>query len=119
MTADVTMNSERKKRRIGVIPRLDESFVAVFVQRHQGSLPFALPVEIGQNRLRNQPNRLRRAHSSPITKPSRSARIVKLTKGKPSTVKLRLKEIVEKGHLVPKGQDRTTFYLRSDSESAS
>ena len=32
------------------------------------------------------------------------SQIVKLTKGKPSTVKLRLKELVEKGYLVPKGQ---------------
>jgi len=34
------------------------------------------------------------------------SQIVKLTKGKPSTLKLRLKELVEKGYLVPKGQGR-------------
>jgi predicted HTH transcriptional regulator len=47
------------------------------------------------------------------------SQIVKLTKGKPSTVKLRLKELVEKGYLVPKGQRRGAFYLRSHLESAS
>jgi Fic family protein len=39
------------------------------------------------------------------------SQIVKLTKGKPSTVKLRLKELVEKGYLVPKGQGRGAHYL--------
>ena len=38
--------------------------------------------------------------------------IVALTKGKPSTVKLRLKELVEKGYLVPKGQGRGAHYVR-------
>jgi DNA-binding IclR family transcriptional regulator len=32
--------------------------------------------------------------------------IVTLTNGKPSTVKLRLKELIEKGYLLPKGQGR-------------
>lgn len=40
------------------------------------------------------------------------SQIVKLTKGKPSTVKLRLKELVEKGYLVPKGQGRGAHYAR-------
>jgi Fic family protein len=40
------------------------------------------------------------------------SQIVKLTKGKPSTVKLRLKELVEKGYLVPKGQGRGAHYVR-------
>jgi Fic family protein len=39
------------------------------------------------------------------------SQIVKLTKGKPSTVKLRLKELVEKGCLVPKGQGRGAHYI--------
>lgn len=34
------------------------------------------------------------------------SQIVTLTQGKPSAVKLRLKELVEKGHLVPKGLRR-------------
>jgi Fic family protein len=37
--------------------------------------------------------------------------IVKLTGGKPSTLKLRLKELVEKGYLVPKGQGRGAHYV--------
>ncbi len=40
------------------------------------------------------------------------SQIVKLTKGKPSTVKLRLKELVEKGYLLPKGQGRGAHYVR-------
>lgn len=32
------------------------------------------------------------------------SQIVKLTQGKPSTVKLRLKELVEKGYLLPRGR---------------
>ena len=40
------------------------------------------------------------------------SQIVKLTRGKPSTVKLRLKELVEKGYLVPKGQGRGAHYVR-------
>jgi Fic family protein len=40
------------------------------------------------------------------------SQIVKLNKGKPSTVKLRLKELVEKGYLVPKGQGRGAHYVR-------
>jgi Fic family protein len=39
------------------------------------------------------------------------SQIVKLTKGKPSTVKLRLKELVEKGYLVLKGQGRGAHYV--------
>ena len=37
--------------------------------------------------------------------------IVKLTQGKPSTVKLRLKELAEKGCLEPKGQGRGAHYI--------
>ncbi len=40
------------------------------------------------------------------------SQIVSLTGGKPSTVKLRLKELVEKGYLVPKGQGRGAHYVR-------
>jgi len=40
------------------------------------------------------------------------SQIVALTQGKPSTVKLRLKELVEKGYLVPKGQGRGAHYSR-------
>jgi hypothetical protein len=36
---------------------------------------------------------------------------VKFTQGKPRTVKLRLKELVEKGYLVPKGQGRGAHYI--------
>jgi Fic family protein len=32
-----------------------------------------------------------------------TSKIVKLTNGKPSTVKLQLNELVEKGYLLPKG----------------
>ena len=39
------------------------------------------------------------------------SQIVKLTQGKPSTVKLRLKELVEKGYLMPKGQGRGAHYI--------
>ncbi len=39
------------------------------------------------------------------------SQIVKLTQGKPSTVKLRLKELVEKGYLMPKGQGRGAHYV--------
>jgi Fic family protein len=39
------------------------------------------------------------------------SQIVKLTKGKPNTVKLRLKELVEKGYLVSKGQGRGAYYV--------
>ncbi|MCB1228561.1 MAG: helix-turn-helix transcriptional regulator, partial [Verrucomicrobiales bacterium] len=39
------------------------------------------------------------------------SQIVTLTKGKPSTVKLRLKELVEKGYLMPKGQGRGAHYV--------
>ena len=40
------------------------------------------------------------------------SQIVKLTKGKPSTLKLRLKELVENGYFVPKGQGRGAHYVR-------
>jgi len=43
------------------------------------------------------------------------SQIVKLTQGKPSTVKLRLKELVDKGYLVPKGQGRRAHYVRPSS----
>lgn len=42
------------------------------------------------------------------------SQVVSLTNGKPSTVKLRLKELVEKGYLVPKGQGRGAYYSRAD-----
>lgn len=45
------------------------------------------------------------------------SQIVKLTKGKPSTVKLRLKELVEKGYLVPKGQGRGAHHVRKHQAS--
>jgi hypothetical protein len=35
----------------------------------------------------------------------------KFTQGKSSTVNLRLKDLVEKGHLVPKGQGRGAHYV--------
>lgn len=38
--------------------------------------------------------------------------IVNLTGGKPSTVKLRIKELVEKGYLIPQGRGRGAYYLR-------
>lgn len=38
--------------------------------------------------------------------------LVKLTHGKPSTLKLRLKELVQHGHLQPKGQGRGAHYIR-------
>jgi Fic family protein len=40
------------------------------------------------------------------------SQIMKLTKGKPNTVKLRLKELVDKSYLVPKGQGRGAYYER-------
>lgn len=40
------------------------------------------------------------------------SQIVTLTQGKPSTVKLRLKELVEKGYLVPKRQGRGAHYVK-------
>ena len=43
--------------------------------------------------------------------------IVTLTHGKPSTVKLRLKELVEKGYLEPKGQGRGAHYVRKTATS--
>lgn len=45
------------------------------------------------------------------------SQIVKLTKGKPSTVKLRLKELVEKGYLAPKGQGRGAHYVSTSQRS--
>ncbi len=38
--------------------------------------------------------------------------LVQLTAGKPSTLKLRLKELVEKGYLLPRGQSRGAHYIR-------
>ena len=43
------------------------------------------------------------------------SQIVELTQGKPSTVKLRLRELVEKGYLLPKGQGRGAHYVRPSS----
>lgn len=40
------------------------------------------------------------------------SQIVELTQGKPSTVKLRLKELIEKGYLMPKGKGRGAYYER-------
>ncbi|MEZ5384117.1 MAG: Fic family protein [Prosthecobacter sp.] len=37
--------------------------------------------------------------------------LVQLTKGKPSTLKLRLKELVQQGHILPKGQGRGAHYV--------
>lgn len=41
---------------------------------------------------------------------------MKHTQGKPSTVTLRLKELVEKGHLVPKRQGRGAHYVKLTRE---
>ncbi|MCB1211954.1 MAG: Fic family protein, partial [Verrucomicrobiales bacterium] len=38
--------------------------------------------------------------------------LVQLTKGKPSTLKLRLKELVQQGHILPKGQGRGAHYVK-------
>ncbi|HRJ06931.1 MAG TPA: hypothetical protein PLP58_00005, partial [Prosthecobacter sp.] len=40
------------------------------------------------------------------------SQLVKLTHGKPSTLKLRLKELVQHGHLQPKGQGRGAHYVK-------
>lgn len=40
--------------------------------------------------------------------------VVMLTEGKPSTVKLRLRELVERGYLLPKGQGRGAHYVRGN-----
>jgi len=40
------------------------------------------------------------------------SQLVKLTEGKPSTLKLRLKELIEHGHLLPKGKGRGAHYVR-------
>jgi len=40
------------------------------------------------------------------------SQLVNLTEGKPSTLKLRLKELVAKGYLVPKGRGRGAHYAR-------
>lgn len=45
------------------------------------------------------------------------SQVVELTQGKPSTVKLRLKELVAKGYLMPKGQGRGAYYQRISSET--
>lgn len=39
--------------------------------------------------------------------------IVQLTGGKPSTLNLRLRELVASGHLLPKGQGQGAYYLRA------
>lgn len=46
------------------------------------------------------------------------SQLVKLTNGKPSTLKLRLKELVQHGHLLPKGQGRGAHYQRSNVNMA-
>ncbi len=38
--------------------------------------------------------------------------LVQLTGGKPGTLKLRTKELVEKGYLIPKGAGRGAHYVR-------
>jgi hypothetical protein len=38
--------------------------------------------------------------------------VVQLTKGKPSTLKLRLRELVEKGYLELRGQGRGAHYVK-------
>jgi predicted transcriptional regulator len=45
------------------------------------------------------------------------SQVVELTEGKPSTVKLRLKELVAKGYLMPKGQGRGAYYQRMSRET--
>lgn len=45
------------------------------------------------------------------------SQVVELIQGKPSTVKLRLKELVAKGYLMPKGQGRGAYYQRMSSET--
>jgi Fic family protein len=42
--------------------------------------------------------------------------VANLIQGKPSTVKLRLKELVEKSYLIPKGQGRGAYYVRGSKE---
>jgi Fic family protein len=41
--------------------------------------------------------------------------IVDLTGGKPSTLKLRLKELIDAGYLIPKGRGRGAHYVRNPS----
>ncbi|MBB5038777.1 Fic family protein [Prosthecobacter dejongeii] len=41
------------------------------------------------------------------------SQLVKLTNGKPSTLKLLLKELVQQGYLLPKGQGRGAHYVRN------
>lgn len=38
--------------------------------------------------------------------------LVQLTDGKPATLKLRLKELVSRGHLIPKGKGRGVYYIK-------
>lgn len=40
--------------------------------------------------------------------------LVQLTGGKPSTLKLRIKELVARGHLIPKGKGRGVYYLKGN-----
>jgi Fic family protein len=41
------------------------------------------------------------------------SQVVKLVHGKPSTVKLRLRELIDKGYLEPKGKGRGAHYIRA------
>ena len=103
MTAEVTMNSERKKKRIRLIPDFHEFFVGVSEQRDQ-SAPIC---SARQNRSKSAKESAKKIVARlPDHETLTLSQIVKLTKGKPSTVKLRLKELVEIGYLVPKGQRR-------------
>jgi Fic family protein len=43
------------------------------------------------------------------------SQLVRLTKGKPSTLKLRLRELVQQGYLLPKGQGRGAYYVKAAS----
>ncbi len=77
---------------------------------------------IGYNRPTNRPEDTQATDLHPLAKkivallPDHEtltlSQIVTITKGKPSTVKLRLKELVENGYLVPKGQGRGAHYVK-------
>jgi Fic family protein len=43
------------------------------------------------------------------------SQLVNLTGGKPSTLKLRLKELVQQGHILPKGKGRGAYYVKAAS----
>jgi DNA-binding IclR family transcriptional regulator len=78
---------------------------------------------IGYNRPTNRPEATQATELHPLAKKIAAllpdhetltlSQIVKLTQGKPSTVKLRLKELVEKGYLVPEGQGRGAHCVRT------